>query len=26
MALYRKKPVDYYPGREKWTPIPQAFL
>ena len=26
MALYRKKPVYYYPGRDKWTPIPEQFL
>ena len=26
MALHGKKPVTYYRGREKWTPIPEGFL
>ena len=26
MAAYKKKPVYYYNGREKWTPIPENFL
>ena len=25
MAVYGKKPVDYYRGREKWMPIPDVF-
>jgi hypothetical protein len=25
-ALHGKKPVTYYRGREKWTPIPDSFL